>query len=70
MRTDNKLKPVLKAFNSFGFEVVSFREHIKLQRSGDGQMAVVPNHKVVKGTTLQRILRDAKIDKNEFFKRM
>ncbi len=68
MKIDTPQKTVLKAFQKFGFEVVDGgrREHIKL-RNAKGIMVSLPNHKTLKGSTLQRICRDAQIDRKLFW---
>lgn len=66
MKKDNKIKAVLKRFSMFGFEVVKNSEHLKL-RHADGRQTVVPNHRLVKGSTLSDSIKIAGLDKNEFF---
>ena len=68
MKIDTKQKVALKAFQKFGFEIVQGgnREHIKL-RNPQGKMISLPNHARLKGSTLQRICRDAQIDRNKFW---
>ncbi|HEX6177113.1 MAG TPA: type II toxin-antitoxin system HicA family toxin [Thermoanaerobaculia bacterium] len=60
---------VLRALGRLGFEVVREREHVSLQRrNADGCITpmTMPNHAQIKGSTLRTILRQAKIDRDEF----
>jgi len=69
MKKDNKIKDVLKTFSTFGFEVVKNTEHIKLRHS-DGRGTIVPNHRLVKGSTLSDSIKIAGLDKKEFFSKL
>ncbi len=69
MLKDIKQKTVLKTLSQFGFEVYSFGNHIKLQNK-TGAKTNIPNHKVIKGSTLSDSLKFAGIDKKEFFIRL
>lgn len=69
MRRDIKQKTVLKVFESYGFFVTVNREHMKLENADGRKISALPNHKLIKGSTLMEILRRAGIDKNEFFGR-
>lgn len=60
----SKVIAVLKI--KFSFRVESNREHIKL-KNDSGARIVLPNHKLIKGSTLSRELRNVGIDKNIFF---
>ena len=60
---------MVRALGLLGFEVVREREHISLQkRNADGSVTpmTIPNHPQIKGSTLRTILRQAKIDRDEF----
>ena len=60
---------LVRAFGLLGFEVVREREHISMQRrNADGSITpmTIPNHPQIKGSTLRTILRQAKIDRDEF----
>ena len=60
---------VVRALGRLGFEVVREREHVSLQRrNADGSITpmTMPNHAQIKGSTLRTILRQAKIDRDEF----
>ncbi len=66
MKKDVKQSKVLKAFESFGFNTIKNAEHIKM-RNGEGITISVPNHKLIKGSTLSQICRIAGIEKQKFF---
>ncbi len=60
---------VIKAFNRLGFEVVREREHIAMIReNSDGSRTplTLPNHSVIKGSTLRTICSQANIPRSEF----
>lgn len=61
-------RQIVKALKRIGFEVVSQKgSHIKLRRTFGGEIytAIVPNHKEVALGTLQSILKQAGITKEE-----
>lgn len=66
MNIDTKKKDAIKAFEKFGFSLVSEKEHIKM-KNDKGETISVPNHKRIKGSTLSRICREKGIDKQKFF---
>lgn len=66
MKKDCKKNAVLKAFGTFGFNVYSERNHIKM-RSNKGQTLTLPNHKRIKGSLLSRVCREVGLDKMKFF---
>lgn len=66
MKKDNKRSGVLKAFRKYGFELVSEREHLKLRNSA-GVGLSLPNHKLIKGSTICKELARLNINKQEFF---
>ena len=60
---------VVRALGLLGFEMVREREHISMQRrNADSSVTpmTIPNHPHIKGSTLRTILRQAKIDRDEF----
>lgn len=60
---------MVRAFGLLGFEIVREREHIAMQRRNvDGSVTpmTMPNHPQIKGSTLRTILRQAKIDRDQF----
>jgi hypothetical protein len=60
---------VLDAFAELGFHVVREREHIALTRDNpDGTKTpmTIPNHKVIKGSTLRAICTQAGIPREAF----
>lgn len=67
MKRDIKQKTVIKAFESFGFFVTENREHMKLENKDGRKIVGLPNHRLLKGSTLSEVLRRANIDKKAFF---
>jgi len=62
---------VLRAFESLGFRVVREREHIAMVReNADGTRTplTLPNHLLIKGSTLRSICTQANIPRSEFLK--
>lgn len=62
---------VLRAFSALGFEVVREREHIALRRQNpDGTVTplTMPNHAVIKSSTLRAICRQTGISRDDFLK--
>lgn len=62
---------VLRALVKLGFELVREREHIALVRqNADGTRtpATIPNHRLLKGSTLRSICTQAGIDREEFLR--
>jgi len=60
---------VLRALERLGFRVVKIREHIALQRENmDGSVTpmTIPNHSLIKGTTLQTACRMADVTRDDF----
>ena len=60
---------VLRALALLGFELVREREHIALVRvNSDGTRtpATIPNHRLLKGSTLRSICTQAGIDRDAF----
>jgi predicted RNA binding protein YcfA (HicA-like mRNA interferase family) len=60
---------VMRALKVLGFEVVREREHISMiRRNDDGSTTplTMPNHTVIKGSTLRTICTQAGISRDEF----
>lgn len=60
---------VLRALNSLGFEVVREKEHIALSRANpDGTRTpmTLPNHRLIKASTLRFACSQAAISRQEF----
>lgn len=60
---------VIKALMLLGFEVVREGNHIAMARSNpDGSRTplTLPNHRLIKGSTLRMILRQAEINRDVF----
>lgn len=60
---------VIKALTLLGFALVREGNHIAMARSNpDGSRAplTLPNHRLIKGSTLRMILRQAKINRDTF----
>ena len=69
MKKDIRQKDAIKAFESFGFVVTKFAEHIKM-KNGAGVMISVPSHRKLKGSTLSEICNRGGINKQEFFNKV
>lgn len=66
---DASNKKVIKAFKILGFVVVREGNHIIMERlNSDGTKTplVLPNHRVIKSSTLRSILTQSSIKRNEF----
>jgi predicted RNA binding protein YcfA (HicA-like mRNA interferase family) len=62
---------VLRALQALGFQMVREREHISMRRSNtDGTTTplTLPNHSVLKGSTLRTICAQAGVPRDEFLK--
>ena len=62
---------VIKTLGLLGFSVVREREHIALSReNADGTRTplTMPNHSLIKGSTLRTICSQANIPRDEFMK--
>lgn len=60
---------VLRALKGLGFQVVREREHIAMlrqNRDGTRTPLTLPNHPVIKGSTLRVILRQSQISREDF----
>ncbi len=60
---------VLRALTLLGFTVVREREHLSMIRqNADGTRTplTMPNHSVIKGSTLRLILRQSNISRDDF----
>lgn len=68
---DAPKRRVLKALGQLGFKVVREREHIALVRvNSDGSPAplTMPNHPILKGTTLRTIGSQSGIRREDFLR--
>ncbi|HEY3320716.1 MAG TPA: type II toxin-antitoxin system HicA family toxin [Planctomycetota bacterium] len=62
---------VLKAFGSLGFIIVREHEHIYMAReNADGTRTplTLPNHRLIKRSTLRMILTQTRIPRDEFLR--
>jgi len=62
---------VIKALERLGFEIVRDREHIAMIRQNeDGSKTplTLPNHPLIKASTLRTICTQANISRDEFLK--
>lgn len=62
---------VIRALNCLGFEIVREREHIAMIReNADGSRTplTLPNHPVIKSSTLRTICTQAGISREDFLK--
>jgi len=66
---DAPIAKVIKSLEALGFEVVREGNHISMIRTNpDGTQTplTLPNHKEIKSSTLQLVLRQAGISRNQF----
>jgi predicted RNA binding protein YcfA (HicA-like mRNA interferase family) len=66
---DAPKRQVLKALHELGFIVAREAEHIALRRANpDGSRTpmTIPNHRMIKGSTLRKICNQAGIDRDAF----
>lgn len=62
-------RKVIKALSALGFEIIRESNHISMIRinpDGGKTPLTMPNHEVIKGSTLLIILRQAGISREEF----
>lgn len=62
---------VVRALRSLGFEVVREHEHINMARrnlDGTTTPLTLPNHSLIKGSTLRTICTRAGIDRDDFLR--
>ena len=60
---------ILKTLEHLGFHVVREAEHIALRRDnpdGSSTPMTIPNHRLIKGSTLRRICTQGGIDRQAF----
>jgi predicted RNA binding protein YcfA (HicA-like mRNA interferase family) len=66
---DASKKKVIKAFENLGFQMVREREHIAMLRENeDGSKTplTLPNHPIIKSSTLRAICTQAGIKREDF----
>ena len=66
---DAPLNRVVKALGALGFVIEREGNHIALERqNNDGTVTpmTLPNHRIIKSSTLRRILTDAGIPRDDF----
>jgi predicted RNA binding protein YcfA (HicA-like mRNA interferase family) len=69
--TDAPKARVLRALEALGFELVREREHIAMRRvNADGGVTplTLPNHRLIKGSTLRTICQQSQIPRGDFLK--
>jgi predicted RNA binding protein YcfA (HicA-like mRNA interferase family) len=62
---------VIRALETLGFEMVREREHIAMRRTNrDGRPTplTLPNHRLIKGSTLRSVCQQAGISRQDFLK--
>lgn len=60
---------VIKALEGFGFSIVREKEHISMIRQnsdGTNTPLTLPNHKLIKGSTLRSICNQSGISRDDF----
>ena len=68
---DASKQKVIKTFQRLGFEVVREKEHISMVRlnpDGTKTPLTMPNHSIIKSSTLRTICTQAGIRREEFLK--
>ncbi|MCL4218848.1 MAG: type II toxin-antitoxin system HicA family toxin [Candidatus Hydrogenedentes bacterium] len=66
---DASKSKVVSALQALGFELVREGNHIAMRRKnsdGTSTPLTIPNHRSIKCSTLRTILKQAKIDRDEF----
>jgi predicted RNA binding protein YcfA (HicA-like mRNA interferase family) len=66
--SDLSVRKVVKALESVGFAHVRAKGSHAVYRNGEGRVAVIPQHGVVKRGTLASILRQAGLTTDEFLR--
>lgn len=67
--SDAPRRRVLRALSMLGFEVVREGNHIamlRVEEDGTRTPLTLPNHRRIKGSTLRTILRQARIERDDF----
>lgn len=62
---------VVRALRALGFEIVREREHIAMRRvnaDGSNTPLTMPNHALIKGSTLRTICRQSEITREDFLR--
>lgn len=68
---DAPKRKVIKALEHLGFEIVREREHIAMLRENDDGTSTpltMPNHSMIKSSTLRSICTQAAISRDDFLK--
>ena len=68
---DASIAKVLSTLEQLGFKVVRSKEHISMVRSnsdGTATPLTLPNHRIIKSTTLRSICTQSGISRDEFLK--
>jgi predicted RNA binding protein YcfA (HicA-like mRNA interferase family) len=66
---DAPISSVVKAFEKLGFRIVRTGNHISMIKDNDDGTCLpltMPNHRIIKGSTLRTILTQARITRSDF----
>ena len=66
---DAPISNVVKAFERLGFKIVRRGNHISMIKDNDDGTRIpltMPNHRIIKGSTLRTILTHARIKRSDF----
>lgn len=64
---DAKPDRLVKALKDMGFEEQGGSKHLKMFNRETGGVAILPKHGIIKRNTVERIRKDAKVDKDKFY---